>query len=56
LCLVAGVSPGRAAQIVAVARRWHELPVTMAAFAVGELSFEQVLAAARPDHLAPAAA
>jgi hypothetical protein len=47
LCLVAGVSPGRAAQIVVVARRWHELPVTMAAFAVGELSFEQVVVVER---------
>jgi hypothetical protein len=47
LCLVAGVSPGRAAQIVAVARRWRGLPVTMAAFSVGELSFEQVVVVAK---------
>jgi hypothetical protein len=47
LCLLAGVSSARAAQIVAVARRWHELPRTMAAFSVGELSLEQTFVVAK---------
>jgi hypothetical protein len=42
LCLKTGVSPGRATQVITIARRWHELPVTMAAFSVGELSIDQV--------------
>ncbi len=42
LALLTGLSPSRAAQAVTIARRWHELPVTMAAFSVGELSIDQV--------------
>src|SRR5919112_1501104 len=38
----AGLSPNHARQIVAAARRRHELPVTFAAFADGQLSIDQV--------------
>jgi hypothetical protein len=39
----AGLSPSRARQVIAVAGRRHELPVTFAAFEAGELSFDQVM-------------
>ena len=42
-----GLSPGRARDVVAVARRQGELPVTMAAFAAGELAVDQVSVVAR---------
>ncbi|MBK7723253.1 MAG: DUF222 domain-containing protein [Austwickia sp.] len=47
LVLHAGLSRGRAAAIVAVARRRHELPVTIAAFEEGQLSVEQTATVAR---------
>ncbi len=43
----AGLSPERARQITAVARRHRELPVTMATLAVGELSVDQVITVAK---------
>lgn len=42
LCWRAGLSPQRARQITAIARRHTELPVTVATLARGELSVEQV--------------
>jgi hypothetical protein len=47
-----GLSPERAAQIVMIARRRRELPVTFAAFAAGLLSVDQVAVVARrvPAH------
>lgn len=52
LCWQAGVSPQRARQIVAVARRADELPVTISKLADGELSIDQVVtvAAHAPAH------
>jgi len=52
LCWQAGVSPSRASQIVAVARRYDELPATMATFTAGELSVDQVVTVAErvPAH------
>lgn len=41
-----GLSPARARQVVLLAKRRHELPVTMAAFALGELSIDQAAAVA----------
>jgi Domain of unknown function (DUF222) len=41
-----GLSPARGAQLVAVARRRADLPVTMATFDDGELSVDQVVAIA----------
>jgi Domain of unknown function (DUF222) len=41
-----GLSPARAAQLVAIARRRGDLPVTMAAFTDGELAIDQVVAVA----------
>lgn len=37
-----GLSPSHASQVVDAAKRWDELPVTMAAFCAGELSLDQV--------------
>lgn len=47
-----GMSPSRASQLVAAARRADELPVTFAAFADGELSVDQLTTVARwtPGH------
>lgn len=47
-----GMSPSRAHQLVAAARRAGELPATFAAFADGELSVDQVITVARwtPAH------
>jgi Domain of unknown function (DUF222)/HNH endonuclease len=42
-----GLSPGRARQVVQIARRWGELPETVAALAAGELSVDQVAVVAR---------
>ena len=42
-----GLSPGRARDLVAVASRQGELPVTMAAFSAGELAVDQVVVVAR---------
>ena len=42
LCWQTGVSPSRAQRIVSIARRVDDLPVTMAAFAKGVLSIDQV--------------
>lgn len=42
LCWQTGLSPQHATQVVAAARRRHELPVTMAAFDAGELSLDQI--------------
>jgi hypothetical protein len=52
LCWRAGLSPQRARQIVAVARRRAELPVTVDSLSRGELSVEQVTEVARyvPAH------
>lgn len=52
LCWQTGVSPSRAKQIAAAARRFDELPTTMGAFAAGELSVDQVVAVAErvPSH------
>ncbi|WP_426572756.1 DUF222 domain-containing protein [Aquihabitans sp. McL0605] len=43
----AGIAPGRAADIVRVAKRRGELPHTMAALALGELTLDQVAEVAR---------
>jgi hypothetical protein len=54
-----GLSPTRARQIVATARRTEELPVTFEAFANGELAIDQVAVLARnipADHDAEACA
>ena len=47
-----GLSPSRAAQVVLLARRQHELPETYAAFAEGLLSVDQmtVVALRAPAH------
>ncbi len=47
-----GLSPARAKQLVEIARRAGELPVTIAAFADGELAVDQVVVVARhtPAH------
>ena len=42
-----GLSPARARQVVQIARRGAELPVTVAALAAGELSVDQVAVVAR---------
>ncbi len=42
-----GMSPRRARAWVAIARRWTELPVTMAAFTEGRLSEDQVAVVCR---------
>ena len=42
-----GFSPARAHQVVALARRWDELPVAAAAFTSGTLSFDQMTTIAR---------
>ncbi len=47
LTMRAGLSPFRAKAIVTVARRHRELPTVMAAFADGQLSFDQVAVVAR---------
>src|SRR5665647_1334043 len=47
LTLAAGLSPFRARQVVAVARRRGELPSVMGQFERGQLSFDQVLVVAR---------
>lgn len=48
----AGLSPARAKQVADIARRYQDLPETMAAFAAGELSVDQVAAvvAHTPKH------
>jgi len=53
LTMRAGLSPSRAKAIVTVARRHGELPTVMAAFAAGQLSFDQVAVVARyaPAHV-----
>jgi len=53
LTMVAGLSPFRARQVVAVARRRGELPSVMGQFADGQLSLDQVMVVARyaPAHL-----
>lgn len=38
-----GLSSAQASKVVAVARRWGDLPATMAAFEAGELSLDQVV-------------
>ncbi len=47
-----GLSPARAKQLIATARRKPELPMTFAAFADGELSVDQVVTVAKytPAH------
>ena len=47
LCWKAGLSPERARQITAVARRRSELPVTVATLTAGELSVDQVICVAK---------
>ncbi len=42
-----GLSPHRAAEVVALASRQAELPATMAAFSAGELAVDQVVVVAR---------
>ena len=53
LVLRAGLSPGRAAQVVLMARRSGVLPVVMGQFAAGRLSVDQVAVVARhaPAHV-----
>src|SRR5665811_1300765 len=53
LTMRAGLSPVRARQIVAVARRHGELPSVMGQFADGQLSLDQVTVVARyaPAHV-----
>src|SRR3954464_4635434 len=53
LVLRAGLSPGRARQVVGMARRSGALPVVMGAFAAGRLSVDQVAVVARhaPAHV-----
>lgn len=48
-----GVSPRRARMLVGIARRWVELPVTMAAFAAGALSEDQVAVVAGTSRPGP---
>ena len=51
--LRAGLSPGRARQVVLMARRVGVLPVVMGQFAAGRLSVDQVAVVARhaPSHV-----
>ena len=53
LVLRAGLSPGRARQVVLMARRATALPVVMGQFASGLLSVDQVAVVARhaPSHV-----
>ena len=53
LTMRAGLSPFRARQLVAVARRFGELPAVMGEFAGGQLSLDQVMVVARyaPAHV-----
>ena len=53
LTMKVGLSPFRAKAIVAVARRFGELPTVMGEFADGQLSFDQVMVVARyaPAHV-----
>ena len=53
LVLRAGLSPGRARQVVLMARRVRDLPVVMGAFEAGSLSVDQVAVVARhaPSHV-----
>ena len=53
LTMKAGLSPFRARQVVAVARRRGELPSVMGQFADGQLSLDQVMVVARyaPAHV-----
>ena len=53
LVLRAGLSPGRARQVVLMARRVRDLPVVMGAFGAGALSVDQVAVVARhaPSHV-----
>jgi hypothetical protein len=53
LTMRAGLSPFRARQVVAVARRFGELPQVMGEFAGGQLSLDQVMVVARyaPSHV-----
>ena len=53
LVLRAGLSPGRARQVVVMARRVRDLPVVMGAFEAGSLSVDQVAVVARhaPCHV-----
>ena len=53
LVLRAGLSPGRARQVVLMARRVGVLPVVMGQFAAGRLSVDQVAVVARhaPAHV-----
>ena len=53
LVLRAGLSPGRARQVVVMARRVRDLPVVMGAFEAGSLSVDQVAVVARhaPSHV-----
>src|SRR3954464_13411026 len=53
LVLRAGLSPGRAAAVVLMARRSGVLPVVMGQFAAGRLSVDQVAVVARraPSHV-----
>ncbi len=52
LCWKAGLSPERARQLTAVARRRRELPVTVQSLVAGELSVDQVICVAKhaPAH------
>ena len=45
--LQTGASSAHAARVVAVARRWSELPATMGLFSAGTLSFDQTVVVAR---------
>ena len=47
LCWKAGLSPERARQIIAVARRRRELPATFGALVAGQLSVDQVITVAK---------
>ena len=53
LVLRAGLSPGRARQVVLMARRVRDLPVVMGSFEAGSLSVDQVAVVARhaPSHV-----
>jgi hypothetical protein len=53
LVLRAGLSPGRARQVVLMARRVRDLPVVMGVFEAGSLSVDQVAVVARhaPSHV-----
>ena len=45
--LQTGASAAHASRVVTVARRWAELPATMAMFSAGSLSFDQVAVVAQ---------